>query len=62
MMHSLFDTLVKHVHINVGVTNDCRYGFFNIVLKRRLFLITLILSAASCCFLFLRDLMTSKTF
>ena len=26
MMHPLFDILVKHVHINVGVINDCRYN------------------------------------
>ena len=48
---SLIDTLVKHVPINVGVKNDYRYGFFNLVLNRRLFLFPLILSE-SCCFCF----------
>ena len=53
-------TLVKHVPINVGVKNDYLYGFFNLVLNRRLFLIPLILSA-SCCFV-VAGPMTSKNF
>ena len=30
MMHPLFDMLVKHVPINVGVKNDCRYDSNNL--------------------------------
>ena len=51
---SLIDTLVEHVPINVGVKSDYLYylyGFFNLVLNRRLFLIPLILST-SCFFFF----------
>ena len=32
MVHPLFDSLVKHVPVNVGMKNNCRYDSSNLLI------------------------------